>query len=176
MAVIDTPLAANRPSLPTAATVAAVAAAVLFLGESFTWVNGMGLLVLIAGVVLFNYLKYQKLKSDLHLGQPVAGVGGGGKASDGAELAAAAGGDGGCSSGSGSEVELSSGGGGGLVRQPSGGAEHQTLMLGIRQGFLVEEEQLLRQGSHGSAVPWRPETMRSRAPSPPGSLQTQRSV
>jgi hypothetical protein len=156
-----------------------VAAAVLFLGESFTWVNGMGLLVLIAGVVLFNYLKYQKLKTDLHLGQPAAGLGGGGKASDGAELAAA-GGDGGCSSGSGSEVELSSsgggGGGGGLVRQASGGAEHQTLMLGIRQGFLLEDEQLVRQGSHGSAVPWRPETMRSRAPSPPGSLETQRSV
>ena len=152
----------------------------LFLGESFTWVNGMGLLVLIAGVVLFNYLKYQKLKSDLLPGQPAAVLRGGGKASDGAELGAAGGEVGGCSSGSGSgsgsEVELG-GGGSGPVRQPSGGAEqHQTLMLGTRQGFLLEDEQLLRQGAPGGAAPWRPGTMRSRAPSPPGTLESQHST
>ncbi|KAG7670945.1 hypothetical protein Ndes2437A_g04581 [Nannochloris sp. 'desiccata'] len=39
-----------------------VGAAVLFLHESFTLVNAMGLVVLIAGVVLFNWLKYNKLK------------------------------------------------------------------------------------------------------------------
>ena len=39
-----------------------VGAAVLFLHESFTMINAMGLLVLIAGVVLFNWLKYMKLK------------------------------------------------------------------------------------------------------------------
>lgn len=39
-----------------------VGAAVLFLHESFTPVNAFGLVVLIAGVVLFNYIKYQKLK------------------------------------------------------------------------------------------------------------------
>ena len=39
-----------------------VGAAVLFLHESFTLVNAMGLIVLVAGVVLFNWLKYKKLK------------------------------------------------------------------------------------------------------------------
>lgn len=39
-----------------------VGAAVLFLHERFTPINGIGLLVLIAGVVMFNYIKYQKLK------------------------------------------------------------------------------------------------------------------
>lgn len=39
-----------------------VGAAVLFLHEQFTLVNSLGLLVLIAGVVLFNALKYQKLR------------------------------------------------------------------------------------------------------------------
>lgn len=39
-----------------------VGAAVLFLHERFTLVNAAGLVVLIVGVVLFNYLKYQKLK------------------------------------------------------------------------------------------------------------------
>jgi len=39
-----------------------VGAAVLFLHESFTLVNAMGLVVLIAGVVLFNWLKYKKIK------------------------------------------------------------------------------------------------------------------
>ena len=39
-----------------------VGAAVLFLHEKFTVVNAMGLLVLILGVMLFNYLKYMKMR------------------------------------------------------------------------------------------------------------------
>lgn len=39
-----------------------VAAAVLFLGETFTLVNAAGLVVLIAGVALFNWQKYKKLR------------------------------------------------------------------------------------------------------------------
>ena len=53
----------------------AVAAAVLFLGEGFTWVNACGLLVLIAGVVLFNYLKYKKIKSGQIRPLPTAAAG-----------------------------------------------------------------------------------------------------
>lgn len=40
----------TRTALHALATPCAVAAAVLFLGENFTWINGMGLLVLILGV------------------------------------------------------------------------------------------------------------------------------
>ena len=40
----------------------AVGAAVLFLGEGFTWVNACGLVVLLAGVVLFNLQKLHKVK------------------------------------------------------------------------------------------------------------------
>ncbi len=39
----------------------AVMAAVTFLGESFSFINGVGLVVLIMGVALFNYNKYQKI-------------------------------------------------------------------------------------------------------------------
>lgn len=39
-----------------------VGAAVIFLHEEFTLINASGLIVLVAGVVLFNYLKYQKLR------------------------------------------------------------------------------------------------------------------
>lgn len=38
-------------------------AAVAFLGERFTAINGVGLCILIAGVVLFNFLKYRKIKA-----------------------------------------------------------------------------------------------------------------
>ena len=38
-------------------------AAVVFLGESFSVVNGIGLAVLIAGVALFNWTKYRKMAS-----------------------------------------------------------------------------------------------------------------
>ena len=38
-------------------------AAVTFLGERFTVINGVGLCILIAGVVLFNFLKYRKIKA-----------------------------------------------------------------------------------------------------------------
>ena len=38
-------------------------AAVTFLGETFSAVNGVGLCVLILGVVLFNYSKYKKVGS-----------------------------------------------------------------------------------------------------------------
>ena len=41
--------------------VAAVVAAVLFLGEEFYLINGVGLAVLIMGVFWFNYLKYKKV-------------------------------------------------------------------------------------------------------------------
>jgi hypothetical protein len=41
----------------------AVMAAVTFLGESFSFINGVGLVVLIMGVALFNYNKYQKILS-----------------------------------------------------------------------------------------------------------------
>ena len=40
-----------------------VGAAVIFLHEKFTLINAIGLVVLIAGVVLFNYFKYQKMKA-----------------------------------------------------------------------------------------------------------------
>ena len=39
-----------------------VGAAVLFLHEPFTVVNAMGLVVLVAGVLLFNWIKYQKMR------------------------------------------------------------------------------------------------------------------
>lgn len=38
-------------------------AAVFFLGESFSFINGVGLVVLICGVALFNWFKYQKIVS-----------------------------------------------------------------------------------------------------------------
>ena len=38
-------------------------AAVAFLGERFTVINAVGLCILIAGVVLFNYLKYRKIRA-----------------------------------------------------------------------------------------------------------------
>lgn len=41
----------------------AVMAAVSFLGESFSAINGVGLVVLIGGVALFNWTKYQKMLS-----------------------------------------------------------------------------------------------------------------
>ena len=41
----------------------AVFSAVLFLGENFTAVNAVGLCILILGVVLFNWTKYQRLKT-----------------------------------------------------------------------------------------------------------------
>jgi hypothetical protein len=43
--------------------VLAVFSAVLFLGENFTAVNAVGLCILIFGVVLFNWTKYQRLKT-----------------------------------------------------------------------------------------------------------------
>ena len=41
----------------------AVMAAVTFLGEEFSAVNALGLLILIFGVLLFNYTKYKKIIS-----------------------------------------------------------------------------------------------------------------
>lgn len=40
---------------------AAVISAVIFLGDSFGFVNAIGLVVLVFGAGLFNYSKYQKL-------------------------------------------------------------------------------------------------------------------
>lgn len=145
----------------------------MFLGEQFTWINAMGLLVLIAGVVLFNYLKFKKLKEELAAAEPGklgAGAGGhaNGVAAGGGELELSRAG-----SGSGSELELHGGGGGGAglgisPRHAGGGSgEHQVLMLGTRQAFLVEDEQLLREASAGSPGQlWRATRMRTRNSSP----------
>ena len=54
---------ARAPRPWVCAARAAVLAAVTFLGESFSVVNGVGLGVLIAGVALFNWTKYQKMAS-----------------------------------------------------------------------------------------------------------------
>lgn len=51
--------------------VVTVGAAVLFLHEDFTLVNGLGLVVLISGVALYNYFKYQKYKEGLLLEEHV---------------------------------------------------------------------------------------------------------
>ena len=56
----------------------AVGAAVLFLGESFTWVNACGLVVLLAGVALFNLQKLHKLKHGEIRGTPLEEPGSGG--------------------------------------------------------------------------------------------------
>ena len=32
----------------------------MFLGEDFTMVNAMGLMVLVSGVIFFNYFRYQR--------------------------------------------------------------------------------------------------------------------
>lgn len=114
----------------------------------------MGLLVLILGVVLFNWMKYRKLKQEL-AAAPVAAAPLGAKLSDGEEgprCGRGGEGGGGAADGSGSagsEVELGGGfgarGSGSLSPSPrrSGGV----LMLGVRDGFLLEDEQLLREGS-----------------------------
>lgn len=48
-----------------------VMAAVVFLDEDFSYINGIGLIVLIAGVALFNYTKYQRLISgEAHIVTP----------------------------------------------------------------------------------------------------------
>eukprot|EP00884_Botryococcus_braunii_P017261 jgi/Botrbrau1/4218/Bobra.0044s0018.2 len=48
-----------------------VMAAVIFLGEDFSFINGIGLVVLVAGVALFNYTKYQRLISgEAHIVTP----------------------------------------------------------------------------------------------------------
>jgi len=41
----------------------AVFSAVVFLGETFTAINALGLCILILGVVLFNWTKYKRLKA-----------------------------------------------------------------------------------------------------------------
>lgn len=51
--------------------VVTVGAAVLFLHEDFTLVNGLGLIVLISGVALYNYFKYQKYKEGLLLEEQI---------------------------------------------------------------------------------------------------------
>jgi solute carrier family 35 protein C2 len=142
-----------------------VAAAVLFLGEAFTWINALGLLVLILGVVLFNWLKWKKLKAELAADVAVA------------KLDAAEGGGGGELelSRTSSAEELAPHGGArpGAALSPGlragGSGEHQVLMLGTRQGFLLEDEQLLREASpraHSLARGWRPARARSRSGSP----------
>lgn len=51
-------------------SVPAVVAAVIFLGESFSITNGVGLFVLICGVALFNVNKYRKMLSGQAKGAP----------------------------------------------------------------------------------------------------------
>lgn len=176
MVVAEFALIANTSALTfmvagTFKEIVTVAAAVLFLGEKFTWINGMGLLVLIAGVVLFNYLKFRKLKGELSSGalapcckagaSPSSGSADGG----GGEFAAAPG------PGPNGELELSRAGSDDelALRGPSGGAglgglglgssslgysprragsgEHPVLLLGTRQAFLHEGEQLLQEAA-----------------------------
>ena len=76
-----------------------------------------------------------------------------------------------------SEVELAAGGGGGgsgalelggsvsLPSRRGGGGEHQVLLLGLREGSLVDDDLLLHPSPRGSWPP-RPVRMRSRGPSP----------
>ena len=54
----------NPSSQAPGAVLHAVVSAVLFLGERFTAVNALGLVILILGVVLFNWTKYRRLKED----------------------------------------------------------------------------------------------------------------
>ena len=57
------PLALLIASLP------AVMAAVIFFGDAFAFINGVGLAVLILGAALFNYNKYKKISTgDLRVG------------------------------------------------------------------------------------------------------------
>lgn len=197
MVVAEFALIANTSALTfmvagTFKEIVTVAAAVLFLGENFTWINGMGLLVLILGVVLFNYLKFQKLRSELAPGgiTPTASA---------AKLSSE--GEGEPGSGGGSEVEMMGGGGGGgygalgpfdtaasggfggsgslagtprrataahhLSARRSGSGEHQVLILGLREGSLVDDEALLRHS------PRRPMVVRSRGPSPTAAYAAQ---
>ena len=50
----------------------AVLAAVLFLGEHLTYVNCIGLVVLVLGVALFNYTKYRKVIMGQAVSAPAA--------------------------------------------------------------------------------------------------------
>lgn len=139
--------------------------------------------------VLFNYLKYQKLKSELAPGGITPTVSAAKLSSEGEAEPG--------SSGGGSEVEMMGGGGGGygalgpfdtaasgpLVGSPrrasgthhlsarrSGSGDHQVLILGLREGSLVDDELLLRHS------PRRPVLMRSRGPSPTAAYAAQREL
>ncbi|KAL4448483.1 hypothetical protein ABPG75_005702 [Micractinium tetrahymenae] len=161
MVVAEFALIANTSALTfmvagTFKEIVTVAAAVIFLGENFTWVNGLGLLVLILGVVLFNWFKFRKLKQELAAAPAAAGA----KLSDGdegpgygppggGEVDAANGGG-----SAGSEVELGGGfgGAGSGSLSPSPRRSGGVLMLGVREGFLLEDEQLLREASPRSPL------------------------
>lgn len=142
--------------------------------------------------MLFNYLKFQKLRSELAPGgiTPTASA---------AKLSSE--GEGEPGSGGGSEVEMMGGGGGGgygalgpfdtaasggfggsgslagtprrataahhLSARRSGSGEHQVLILGLREGSLVDDEALLRHS------PRRPMVVRSRGPSPTAAYAAQ---
>lgn len=156
-----------------------------FLGEPFTWVNGLGLLVLILGVVLFNWLKYTKLRQELAAeegGGAGAGTSRGGSPGAGGgvyKLSAEEDEEG----GGGSEVEMAGpahgghdrggGGGGGLLDAAAGrgglrgSGEHAVLMLGVREGFLLDDEAILQASP---AASWR----RRGASSPTHGLATPR--
>ncbi|GIL83553.1 hypothetical protein Vretimale_10327 [Volvox reticuliferus] len=47
----------------TVKEVVTVLAAVIFFGEKLTWINVIGLVIVMVGVLLFNYHKYRKLKA-----------------------------------------------------------------------------------------------------------------
>ena len=50
----------------------AVISAVIFLGDSFGFINAVGLVVLICGAALFNYSKYKRMveKDPRHVRSP----------------------------------------------------------------------------------------------------------
>ncbi|KAL4438191.1 hypothetical protein ABPG77_010552 [Micractinium sp. CCAP 211/92] len=183
MVVAEFALIANTSALTfmvagTFKEIVTVAAAVIFLGENFTWINGLGLLVLILGVVLFNWMKYRKLKQEL-AAAPVSAAPAGAKLSDNDE-GARYGPDGGSAANgggsTGSEVELGGGfgGHGSGSLSPSPRRSGAVLMLGVREGFLLEDEQLLRERSPRSPpgdASWRgsgPGSGRQRGRQPSG--------
>lgn len=142
--------------------------------------------------VLFNYLKYQKLKSEL-------GAGGLTPTASAAKLSSE--GEGEPGSGGGSEVEMMGGGGGGygalgpfdtaasgglggsgplagtprraagahgLAARRGGSGDHQVLILGLREGSLVDDDLLLRHS------PGRSRVVRSRGPSSTAAYAAER--
>lgn len=124
-------------------------------------------------------MKYRKLKQEL-AAAPVSTAPAGAKLSDDDEGARFGPDGGGAANGggsTGSEVELGGGfgGRGSGSLSPSPRRSGAVLMLGVREGFLLEDEQLLREGSPRSPpgdASWRgsgPGSGRQRGRQPSGS-------